>query len=79
MTQEESHRLCPGVYFLRWKDSDGADGSVAAVGMYEDGTPWFAPTNWVSGPSTNWDVVYSAEIITTQAKEVAKRGAREPG
>lgn len=53
-------RLPIGVYRLHWK-SGGT--SVAAVGCLASGEKWFAPANWISGPSTDWTKVESVELI----------------
>ena len=59
MTRREARALPNGLYRLTWK-SGGF--SVASVGRLEDGTPWFAPSNWTSArragiASTRWRLV----------------------
>lgn len=54
-----------GVYRLFWH-SGGS--SVAAVGMLDDGTRWYAPSNWTNREpgavvSTDWSLVKQADLI----------------
>ncbi len=41
-----------GLYRIYWK---GGGSSLAVVGCNKSGDQWFAPTNWVSGPSYNYN------------------------
>lgn len=54
-----------GAYRLFWH-SGGS--SVAAVGMLDDGTRWYAPANWTNREpgavvSTDWSLVKHADLI----------------
>lgn len=66
MTNEEAQQLDHGIYRLTW-NSGGT--SVAAVGGTYNGTRWYLPTNWTSGPSnvitasTDWSQVASAKLL----------------
>jgi hypothetical protein len=71
VTTYEVFKLECGVYFLKWKSGMG---SVAAVGIDRVGETWYAPSNWITVPSYDWDIVESVELITTQEKELSKRG-----
>ena len=70
MTIKEAKQLNNGLYRIFWKDGGGS--SLAAVGRLYDGTPWFAPTNWIS-PSPNgiaskqWRMVDRVESINASA------------
>lgn len=64
LAEQMRHREL-GVYRLFWY-SGGC--SVAAVGMCDDGSRWYAPANWTAGDpgavvSTDWSPVKSAELI----------------
>jgi hypothetical protein len=56
MTLKEAKELPNGLYWIYWKDSSF---SYAAVGRLRNGTPWFAPTNWLGEgvPCTKWRMV----------------------
>lgn len=48
-------------------------GELASVGRLHDGTPWFAPTNWVSHNaigvvSTSWEYVIKVEPILVEGQ-----------
>lgn len=60
MTVEESQQLDHGIYRIFWRDGGS---SVASVGSAADGTRWFMPSNWISGPSTDWTLVESVKLI----------------
>jgi hypothetical protein len=45
LTKEEANKLPLGVYRLYWK---GGGYSLASIGQLDDGTHWFAPSNWSS-------------------------------
>jgi hypothetical protein len=45
MTIKEAKELNNGLYWIYWHDGSS---SQAAVGRLHDGTPWFAPTNWIA-------------------------------
>jgi len=51
--------LTHGLYTIYWMDG-GA--SLAAVGSDSAGRRWYAPTNWISGPSFNWAPVKRVEL-----------------
>jgi len=62
---EQMRRQPTGVYRLFWH-SGGC--SVAAVGMLDDGSRWYAPANWTSSgadgvASADWSPVKFAELI----------------
>ena len=64
-----------GVYRLFWH-SGGC--SVAAVGMLDDGSRWYAPANWTSSgadgvASADWSPVKSAELIESHQGSRRKR------
>lgn len=63
MTQTQLDGLHLGVYRLFWQSGDS---SVAAVGHDAKGLYWFAPSNWISGPSYYWEFVARLELIATQ-------------
>lgn len=50
-----------GLYVVRWLEGGGS--SLAAVGSDASGQRWYAPTNWISGPSFDWSKVRSVELI----------------
>jgi hypothetical protein len=54
MTLKEAKKLDNGLYWIYWKDGSS---SQASVGRLCNGTPWFAPTNWVAVPCTKWRMV----------------------
>ncbi len=35
-----------GLYKIFWKEEQGGNVSLAAIGMSREGERWFAPTNW---------------------------------
>lgn len=45
MKIDEAMKLKNGLYRIWWRDNST---SLASVGRTENGTPWLAPTNWVS-------------------------------
>lgn len=49
-----------GVYRLYWHEGGF---SLATVGGDAKGRPWFAPCNWISGPSFDWGPVKRAVYI----------------
>lgn len=49
-----------GVYRLYWNDGGF---SLASVGGDAKGRLWFAPCNWISGPSFDWGIVKRAVYI----------------
>lgn len=66
MTIEEARKLSNGLYRINWQKGHGW--SYASVGRLCDGTPWFAPTNWVSDTPAGiccvkWDMVRSVKLI----------------
>jgi len=61
ISQEEIQALETGLYRIWWLDGGS---SLAAVGIRSCGTKWFAPTNWVSGDSSDWS---SVERVTKLA------------
>lgn len=68
-----------GVYRLFWH-SGGC--SVAAVGMLDDGTRWYAPANWVHPAAgglaaTDWSRVKSAELIESYQGSRRKRPRKD--
>lgn len=48
MTLKELRKVTSGLYKIEWKNSAGGGTSLAAIGRCEDGSPWIAPTNWLS-------------------------------
>lgn len=71
MTRDEAKLLMNGLYFIAWKDGSA---SLAAIGRLTDGTPWFAPTNWVSKApdgiaSIDWRTVESVRLIKTSVSK----------
>ena len=68
MTKDEAKKLKNGVYKIFWKYDGGS--SLASVGRLHDGTPWFAPSNWVSANKegiacTEWRMVEYIVLVTT--------------
>lgn len=67
MTKTQARLLPNGLYRLFWKEGGF---SLASVGRLNDGTPWFAPTNWVSKlsesiASTDWRRIDHVEQMRT--------------
>jgi hypothetical protein len=65
--------LRPGLYHIYWK-GDGSGHSLAAVGLLDDGTRWFAPCNWTSETvagiaSTDWSLVESVVRVSLIEEE----------
>lgn len=60
MTEIDLKDIEHGLYLLLWA---GGGTSLAAVGSNAKGERWFAPTNWVSGPSYDWSKVAAVELI----------------
>jgi hypothetical protein len=56
----QAQALDHGLYRLHWKDGGS---SLAAVGSDREGRRWFAPTNWISVPCTDWGSVKRAERL----------------
>lgn len=50
-----------GLYRIHWV---GGGTSVAAVGMYPNGSTWIAPTNWVKGALKYDDVAKGIDFLT---------------
>lgn len=44
----EAKKLPLGLYRVTWKESRGGGTSLASVGRTNNGTPWLAPTNWIT-------------------------------
>ena len=49
-----------GLYKLYWKSGGH---SLASVGSHRDGTRWYAPTNWINVPGTDWESIEYVEVI----------------
>lgn len=47
-------RLKPGIYLICWKSGGH---SLASVGLDAQGQNWFAPCNWLTVPSYDWQRV----------------------
>ncbi len=60
MTVEEAEALEHGIYRIFWKEGGI---SLAAVGTDADGKKWYAPTNWVTVPSTDWFAIERVELL----------------
>lgn len=69
MTDDKAHALPCGLYVIEWVNDPGSV-SVAAVGHDAAGRPWYAPTDWTSVPWTDWSLVASARLLTTQAEQL---------
>ena len=54
MNYSDVQELKHGIYRIHWKEGGS---SLSAVGSDHNGFRWFSPTNWISGISTNWDIV----------------------
>lgn len=65
MTIDEARLIPHGVHRIYWKH-DPDRHSVASIGFDRDGKPWYAPSNWLSVPSTDWRAVERTELIETQ-------------
>jgi len=59
-----------GLYRVYWT-SGGS--SLAAVGSTANGDRWLAPTNWISGETTDWSGVERVERIHTREDIVWSR------
>lgn len=55
-----------GLYRIYWK-SGGS--SIASIGSLSDGTRWYAPTNWITVPSTDWKIVRRIEKFQIEQNE----------
>ena len=64
-----------GIYRIHWKEGGS---SLAAVGSDHNGFRWFAPTNWISGNSTNWDVVDYVTQIHIASEQPVPESDEEP-
>lgn len=60
--KEREKCLVPGLYALWW-NSGGY--SLASVGVTADGRNWYAPINWIDGPSSDWSLVRTATKLDT--------------
>ena len=70
MTKEDIDKLENGVYVIHWL-TGGL--SVAAVGRDAHGNVWLMPSNWISGPRSDyWSRVDRVRQITTQERERMK-------
>ncbi len=60
-----------GLYLVFWKGPDGqpqpehvfGSYSHAAVGRHANGDLWFAPVDWITVPSTDWDLVSHLRVM----------------
>lgn len=68
MEQSDVQRFKHGLYKLFWKDGGS---SLASVGSNIYGRRWFAPTNWVTVPSFNWEPVLTVELVMSTSSEPA--------
>jgi hypothetical protein len=66
MKLSEARKFPNGLYELKWKKKHGGGSSFASVGRTADGTPWFAPTNWITVPSTDWDMITGLWPLVTR-------------
>lgn len=48
MKLSEAKKLPHGLYRVTWKCDPAGKTSLAAVGSTNNGTPWLAPTNWIT-------------------------------
>lgn len=67
MKKDEVDKLEHGVYIINWK-SGGQ--SLAAVGSLNNGTRWYAPTNWCSQTPkgigcTDWSLISTVVLLET--------------
>lgn len=72
MKDEHLEGLEPGVYRLWWVNGGS---SVGAVGLDREGRYWFHPSNWVSGPCTEWGLVKALTFLDCQGLEHRAREA----
>ncbi len=57
MKQKKVKKLSSGLYEIYWKNGGS---SLASVGQDENGSMWFAPTNWVASiPCFDWSTAKS--------------------
>lgn len=63
--------LKAGLYRLYWKDKSKP--SLAAVGHTAEGGNWYAPTNWISGSTTDWSHVERVELLGDRNKNMNNR------
>lgn len=52
MKKSRVKRIVPGIYVVFWKSGGG---SIAAIGVMNNGGRWIAPLNWAE-PSCNQDI-----------------------
>lgn len=63
MTGEKVQKLNHGLYVLGWKTGGT---SLASVGSNENGSRWFAPTNWIKVPYFDWsEVAWAIQVPVT--------------
>lgn len=63
MTDDQVAQIKPGLYLIYWKEEQGGGASLAAVGCDEEGKKWYHPTNWISGPSFDWEIVERVGLL----------------
>lgn len=64
MTADDYQNLEHGIYRIFWKDGGH---SLASVGSDSHGKRWFAPTNWVTVPWSDWSAVERVELLIFKA------------
>jgi len=76
VTRAQVKDLELGFYRLYWKD--GGD-SLAAVGQDAHGQKWFAPTNWIVVPSSDWASVERVSRLAIVAEPCGPSYDDPPG
>ena len=69
MTKKEAKELGHGLCRIYWRIKNGGGTSLAAVGSNSQGDRWYAPTNWVSVPIFDWEIVERVEWIEKSEAE----------
>lgn len=68
MTVEEINQLKCGLYMVFWARHEGDGFSLAAVGRFWNGDPWFSPTNWVTPSASlkeHCEMIEKMELIVS--------------
>lgn len=59
-----------GIYLLIWGMAENSSAnylytSLASVGLFANGEPWFAPSNWINTSylSDSWNMVYEMKLL----------------
>ena len=71
MKKELVSDLKNGVYRIFWKKRSGGGMSLGSIGRLTDGTPWMAPSNWITDEdraiqTTDFSNVKKVELIESR-------------